>query len=81
MLSVPREPTAGRRAVLASTVLLSVLLSNVIFFNLWGDWRGYASSGVLFASNLVLLIGVYVTVLPKLTGSSGRPPTTNEEDR
>jgi len=80
-LSVPREPTAGRRVVLASTVLLSVLLSNVIFFNLWGDWRAYAAGGTLFVSNFLLLIGVYATVLPQLAGSSGRPPTTNQEAR
>ncbi len=80
-LSVLREPAAGRRTVLASTVLLSVLLSNVIFHNLWGDWRAYAAVGTLFVSNLLLLVGVYATILPKLAGLSGPPPTTNEEDR
>ena len=71
-LSVPREPAGGRRNLLAATVLLSVVLSSAILFNLWGDWRAYAAAGTLFVANLALLVGVYAAVLPRLR-ALGRP--------
>ena len=67
-----RPPAGGRRNLLAATVLLSVVLSSTILFNEWGDWRAYAGAGTLFVSNLLLLVGVYVAVLPRLR-ALGRP--------
>ncbi len=55
----------------------SVLLSNILFFNLHSGWRSYSSAGYLFIANLILLALVYVEAIPlllappKATGVAG----------
>jgi hypothetical protein len=44
--------------------LPSVVLSNIVFFNLFGDFTRYGFYGFLFWANLLLLIALYVQLLP-----------------
>lgn len=45
-------------------VLLSIIFSNIVFFNLFGDFPRYGFYGFLFGANLLLLIASYVLLLP-----------------
>ena len=51
------NPVLGK--VPAIFALLSILLSNIFFFNLFPDWSLYNTYGMLFLSNLFLLFGIY----------------------
>jgi hypothetical protein len=63
------ESTAGKRshkgvAVTWSLLLASIVLSNIVFYGLFGDFTRYGFSGLLFWVNLFLLIAIYVELLP-----------------
>jgi hypothetical protein len=51
-------------AVTWSLLLASIVLSNIIFYGLFGDSRRYGFYGFLFWANLLLLIVIYVMLLP-----------------
>ena len=53
----------NKRIKTAAFILPSVLLSNVLFFNLHSGWRSYSSGGYLFAANFCLLALVYVETI------------------
>jgi hypothetical protein len=50
--------------VLSFLVLPSIIFSNIVFFNLFGDFARYGSFGSLFWASLLLLIALYVQLLP-----------------
>ena len=54
----------GRTAVAACLLLPSIAVSNVVFFNLVGNFTAYGFAGFLFWANLLLLVAVYVLLLP-----------------
>jgi hypothetical protein len=63
----PPHASARVRARAAVTLLLllpSIVLSNIVFFNLLGDFTRYGFYGFLFWANLLLLVAVYVQLLP-----------------
>ncbi len=63
----PPHASARVRARAAVTLLLllpSIVLSNIVFFNLLGDFTRYGFYGFLFWANLLLLVAVYVQFLP-----------------
>ena len=45
-------------------LLLSIVASNVVFFNLFNDFFGYGFIGFLFWADLLLLIATYLELLP-----------------
>jgi len=45
-------------------LLLSIIASNVVFFNLFDNFLGYGFIGFLFWADLLLLIATYVELLP-----------------
>ena len=49
-----------------TTLLLlpSIVLSNIVFFVLFGDFDHYGFRGFLFWANLLLLVALYVQFLP-----------------
>jgi hypothetical protein len=57
-----RSPTAKTIAVLL--LLVSVIVSNIVFFNLLGDRFKYGSLGLIFWANLLLLVATYMELLP-----------------
>ena len=48
-----------KRLLLLSTVALSIILSNVVFFAQCPHWTAYSYWGCLFFSDIILLIGFY----------------------
>lgn len=46
--------------------VLSMLLSSIFFFNLFPDWSVYNAYGILFLSNLFLLVALYILVLKSI---------------
>jgi hypothetical protein len=46
-------------------VLLSIILSNIVFFNLFGDFVGYGFYGMLFWANMLLLVLLYLELFPQ----------------
>jgi len=58
----PRAPAACSVATLA--LLLSVLFSNIVFYNLVGGFVRYGYLAFLFWADLLLLIASYVMLLP-----------------
>jgi hypothetical protein len=58
-----RHPLPARK--IASLLLLtSIVISNIVFFNLIGDNFGYGFYGFIFWANLLLLVASYVELLP-----------------
>jgi hypothetical protein len=57
---VPRAQTA----VMFFLLLVSIVFSNIVFFNLFGDFSRYGFYGFLFWSNLLLLMASYMELLP-----------------
>ena len=53
-----------RTAVTLFLLLVSIVLSNIVFFNIFGDFSGYGFYGFLFWADLLLLIALYVELLP-----------------
>lgn len=75
--SAPHTYAEGRRshasgyprvriAVTVSFLLLSIVFSNIVFFNLLDDFSGYGFYGFIFWANLLLLIALYVEFLPSV---------------
>jgi hypothetical protein len=54
----------GRVALALLLLLPSVVVSNIVFFNLFGDRWHYGFYGFLFFADLLLLIALYVVLLP-----------------
>jgi hypothetical protein len=52
------------RAFTSVLLVLSMVISNIVFFVLLGDFVGYGLLGFLFWANLFLLIGLYLQLLP-----------------
>jgi hypothetical protein len=60
-----RERIPRARAALAFFLLLpSIVFSNIVFFNLFGDFFRYGFYGFLFWADLLLLMAMYVEFLP-----------------
>ncbi|UCE24179.1 MAG: DUF2029 domain-containing protein [Candidatus Zixiibacteriota bacterium] len=60
-----RERITPTRMIMALTLLLpSIVFSNIVFFNLLGDFTGYGYYAFLFWANLLCLIAIYVELLP-----------------
>jgi heme exporter protein D len=45
-------------------LLSSIVFSNIVFFNLFGDFIRYGFYGFLFWANLLLLMASYLHLLP-----------------
>jgi hypothetical protein len=65
--------TKRHRVAVAFFLLLpSIVVSNVVFFNLFDSFFGYGFYGFLFWANLLLLMAFYVELLPRAL--EGRVP-------
>lgn len=64
-----------RSLTLLFLVLTSILLSNIVLFNLIADFSFYGYGGFLLAASAMLLAAVYVELLPQLR----HPPRRSEE--
>jgi len=53
-----------RKAVTFFLILTSIVFSNIVFFNIFGDFTRYGFYGFLFWANLCLLIAAYLLFLP-----------------
>ncbi|MFC2161139.1 glycosyltransferase family 87 protein [Acidobacteriota bacterium] len=56
--------TDTAKAVTYVLLLLSIVFSNIVFFNVFGDFLRYGYYGFLFWANLFLLIATYIQILP-----------------
>ncbi len=75
-VSAWRERIPHRRAAVTFLLLLaSIVLSNMVFFNLLGDPYGYGFYGFLFWANLLLLVALYVELLPPALRRLREPQT------
>jgi hypothetical protein len=63
LLEDKKELRLARKAALV-LVLASIIISNIVFFNLFGDRAAYGGYGFIFWSNLLLLAATYVRLLP-----------------
>ena len=60
-----REPVLhGLTPVMLALLLVSIAISNIVFFNLLGSFYLYGFFGFLFWANLLLLVISYVELLP-----------------
>jgi hypothetical protein len=59
-----QERIPFRQRTLMFFLLLSIVASNVFFFNLFDNFFGYGFIGFLFWADLLLLIATYVELLP-----------------
>ena len=65
-----------------TTVLLlaSIALSNIVFFNLWGDFGSFGFWAFLFWADLALMVALYIELLPAaLRGKGDRPLVPRDE--
>jgi hypothetical protein len=53
-----------RRVIAVILLLISIVTSNIVFFNLYDDHLHYGSYGFIFWSDLFLLIATYMELLP-----------------
>jgi hypothetical protein len=53
-----------RSAVTFFLLFASIVFSNIVFFNCFGDPYGYGFYGFIFWANLLLLVALYVELLP-----------------
>ena len=65
-----------RRVSALLLVLASILISNVVFFNLYGDRFHYGFYGFIFWANLLVLIASYMELLPPVLTRMRMPPAT-----
>ncbi len=63
--------SAGRRAAAGLLVLASAACSNVLLFNLVGDYSTYGSRGFVFWADLAALLAAYLLLWPQLWPRSG----------
>lgn len=66
MLRQNRKASTLRRKTLGGLLVLSVALASVMMFDLVGSWERYNGSGLLFWSNMSLLIFLYLHVGPRI---------------
>jgi hypothetical protein len=52
------------RKVASLLLLASIVISNIVFFNLIGDRNAYGSAGFIFWADLLLLAVSYMELLP-----------------
>jgi hypothetical protein len=64
-----------RAAVVFFLLLTSIVLSNIVFFNLFGDPYSYGFYGFLFWADLLLLVALYVELLPPALRRLREPQT------
>ena len=62
-LQTDSVPQKGKTVSL-SLILPSIVISNIVFFNVFGDFASYGFFGFLFWANLLLLIATYIQFLP-----------------
>jgi hypothetical protein len=62
----PSRTARARKAVTILLLLLSITVSNVVFFNMVGDRVRYGFLGFQFWANLLLLAATYVLLIPSL---------------
>jgi hypothetical protein len=75
-VSARRERIPHRGAAVAFFLLLaSIVLSNIVFFNLFGDPYSYGFYGFLFWADLLLLVALYVELLPPALRRLREPQT------
>ena len=68
-----------RAAVAVFLLFPSIVLSNVVFFNAFGDFARYGALGFLFWANLLLLIALYLELLQPALGAPRRPRSYDAE--
>ena len=73
-----RAPRA-RTAVTFFLLLTSIVFSNIVFFNLFGDFFRYGFCGFLLWADLLLLIALYLELLPPVLRRV-REPQANRVD-
>jgi hypothetical protein len=59
-----KPSSRARSTVILCLLLISIVFSNIVFFNLLDDFPRYGFYGFLFWANLCLLIALYVELLP-----------------
>jgi hypothetical protein len=55
------------KKVLYTFPILSMFLSSIFIFNLFPDWSVYNAYGILFISNLLLLIAIYIRIIQQFS--------------
>lgn len=60
-----RQPLPARK-VASLLLLVSIVISNIVFFNLIDDSSAYGSAGFIFWANLLLLVVSYMELLPTM---------------
>ena len=70
----PKPTPRARGAVTLFLLLPSIIVSNIVFFNLIGDRLRYGFLGFLFWADLLLLIASYVELLPPALRRIRTPP-------
>jgi hypothetical protein len=59
-----KRASRSRTTVMFILLLFSIVFSNIVFFNLLGDFFRYGFYGFLFWADLLLLIALYMEFLP-----------------
>jgi hypothetical protein len=59
-----KHPNTARTTVTLLLLLTSIIISNIVFFNLIGDNIRYGYVGFIFWADLLLLIATYIGLLP-----------------
>jgi len=59
-----KHPNTARTTVTLLLLLTSIIVSNIVFFNLIGDKFRYGYVGFIFWADLLLLIASYIELLP-----------------
>jgi hypothetical protein len=59
-----KHPNTARTTVTLLLLLTSIIVSNIVFFNLIGDKFPYGYVGFIFWADLLLLIASYIELLP-----------------
>jgi hypothetical protein len=77
--TAPGTDAAGKRSLARAAVtffflLPSIVFSNIVFFNLFGNFIRYGFYGFLFWANLLLLMALYIQLLPPALRRVQRPP-------
>lgn len=62
-----RHHRFSRTRISVAFILLSVVLSNIVFFNIFGNFTSFGFCSFLFVANLLLLIALYVQLLAPLS--------------
>lgn len=69
-----RNEVARRLRMGAELLLLgcSIVISNVLFFNLIGNRMRYGAAGLVFWADLLLVVAAYLDLIPAVRGRMGR---------